>query len=134
MVKRGHLALSASIILHSVCVHHTHIPSSHARKLHSCYERSTSYKLCNIPFFNPVFGTFYFLVIDELIVSVLRPLHSPPVTLGIQHNIKMLLALLNINYHLQDRDSNLAKRQYHILTLWIICKIQHFTFKHQNVL
>ena len=46
----------------------------------------------------PVFRTFYFLIIDEMFVSVLRPLRSPPVTLGIQHNIKMLLALLNIIY------------------------------------
>ena len=29
-------------------------------------------------FFNPVFRTFYFLIIDEMFVSVLRPLRSPP--------------------------------------------------------
>ena len=89
------------------------------------------HKLGNVPFFNPVFRTFYFLVIDELIVSVLRPLRSPPVTLGIQHNIKMLLALLNIIY--KTVTVTWQKDKKHILSLWIICKIQHFTFKHQKV-
>ena len=46
----------------------------------------------------PVFRTFYFLIIDEMFVSVLRPFAAPPVTLGVQHNIKTLLALLKIIY------------------------------------